>query len=188
MNQASGVIDLWANSGLYGTSYGNEYLINQGAINMMSGTSSTINFISLTNQAVLSVQHGTLQVQRHPFEPPVLWNPGCRDVQPGRLRQIQPGQRCASDRRASSDFERRLHPRRDEFLCGSILSFSVREFFKFHPSQSSARSRLGPRLWRHDLDIGAPTAHCDSILREPTLSSASMAHRGIRPSCLPPPI
>ena len=49
--------------GLYGTSYGNEYLINQGTINMMNGSSSAIDFSGLTNQAVLSVQHGTLQVQ-----------------------------------------------------------------------------------------------------------------------------
>jgi len=47
VNQASGVIDLWANSGLYGTGYGDEYLINQGTINMMNGNSSTIDFNNL---------------------------------------------------------------------------------------------------------------------------------------------
>ena len=57
------MIDLWNNSSLYGTSYGNEYLVNQGTINMMNGSSSAINFSGLTNQAVLSVQHGTLQIQ-----------------------------------------------------------------------------------------------------------------------------
>ena len=77
VNQASGVIDLWANSGLYGTSYGNEYLINQGTINMMNGSSSAIDFSGLTNQAVLSVQHGTLQVQGTRLN---LQSPGILDV------------------------------------------------------------------------------------------------------------
>jgi len=77
VNQASGVIDLWNNSSLYGTSYGDEYLINQGSINMMNGSSSTIDFSGLTNQAVFSVQHGTLQVQGTRLN---LQSPGILDV------------------------------------------------------------------------------------------------------------
>jgi hypothetical protein len=64
VNQPSGVIDLWNNSSLYGAAYGDEYLINQGAINLMSGSgTSVVNFNNLTNQAVFSAQHGTLQIQ-----------------------------------------------------------------------------------------------------------------------------
>jgi hypothetical protein len=62
INQGSGVIDLWGNSSLLGTSYGYEYLINQGIINMMTGSSSSIDFNNLTNQAKLAAQHGTLQI------------------------------------------------------------------------------------------------------------------------------
>jgi hypothetical protein len=58
------VIDLWNNSSLYGNAYGDEYLINQGTINLSSGSgTSVVNFNNLTNQAVLSAQHGTLQIQ-----------------------------------------------------------------------------------------------------------------------------
>ena len=63
VNLGTGMINLWNNANLYGQVYGSEYLINQGAINMMTGSSSSINFFNLTNQAVLSAQHGTLQIQ-----------------------------------------------------------------------------------------------------------------------------
>ena len=69
VNQGSGVIDLWNNSSLYGTSYGDEYLINQGTINMMNGSSSAINFNNLnlsagtiTTQPAVSAA-GILQVE-----------------------------------------------------------------------------------------------------------------------------
>jgi hypothetical protein len=64
VNLGTGVVDLWNNSSLHGTSYGGEYLINQGTINFSSGSgTSVINFNNLTNQAVFSAQHGTLQLQ-----------------------------------------------------------------------------------------------------------------------------
>lgn len=64
VNLAPGVIDLWNNSSLDGVRRGNEYLLNQGAINKMSGTAqSTIDFSFLDNEGTLEVQHGTLLLQ-----------------------------------------------------------------------------------------------------------------------------
>ena len=64
VNLASGVIGLWNNSSLDGAARGNEYLLNQGAINKMSGTAqSTIDFSFLYNAGILTAQHGTLLLQ-----------------------------------------------------------------------------------------------------------------------------
>jgi hypothetical protein len=64
VNLAPGVIGLWNNSSLYGLARGNEYLLNQGAINKMSGTAqSTIDFNFLDNEGTLASQHGTLLLQ-----------------------------------------------------------------------------------------------------------------------------
>jgi hypothetical protein len=57
-----GVIDLWNNANIFGQS-GNEYLVNQGTINLSSGTgTSAIGINNLTNSGTLSAQHGTLQL------------------------------------------------------------------------------------------------------------------------------
>jgi hypothetical protein len=64
VNLATGVIDLWNNSSLYGFTHGNEYLLNQGAINLMSGSAqSTIDFSFFDNAGTLSARHGTLLLQ-----------------------------------------------------------------------------------------------------------------------------
>ena len=64
VNLAPGVIGLWNNSSLDGAAGGNEYLLNQGAINKMSGTAqSTIDFSFFDNEGILTSQHGTLLLQ-----------------------------------------------------------------------------------------------------------------------------
>ena len=64
VNLPGGVIDLWGNSSLFGISRGNEYLINQGAINQMSGTAqSTVDFSFFDNEGTLTARHGTLLFQ-----------------------------------------------------------------------------------------------------------------------------
>ena len=64
VNLAPGVISLWNNSSLDGVGRGNEYLLNLGAINKMSGTAqSTIDFSFLDNEGTLQSQHGTLLLQ-----------------------------------------------------------------------------------------------------------------------------
>jgi hypothetical protein len=68
VNQSTGVINFWPNGGLYGTQYGNEYVINQGTINLMKTSSPgpglvTINVSCFTNQAVMSAQGGTIMLQ-----------------------------------------------------------------------------------------------------------------------------
>ena len=64
VNLAPGVIGLWNNSSLDGVARGNEYLLNQGAINKMSGTAqSTIDFSFFDNEGILTAQHGTLLLQ-----------------------------------------------------------------------------------------------------------------------------
>ena len=60
-NLATGVIGLWNNSSLYGMARGNEYLVNQGAITLMSGAAqSTIDFNYFNNEGTLAARHGTL--------------------------------------------------------------------------------------------------------------------------------
>ena len=64
VNEPGGVINLWNNSSLDGAARGNEYFINQGSVNKMSGTAqSTIDFSFLNNAGTLSSQHGTLLLQ-----------------------------------------------------------------------------------------------------------------------------
>jgi hypothetical protein len=63
VNLATGAINLWNNSSLYGLGRGDEYLFNQGAINLMSGAAqSTIDFNFLTNAGILAAYHGSLRV------------------------------------------------------------------------------------------------------------------------------
>ena len=62
VNLAGGTVNLWAGADINGNGYGGEYLINQGAVNLGSG-SSTINVANLTNTAALSAQHGILQLE-----------------------------------------------------------------------------------------------------------------------------
>jgi hypothetical protein len=62
VNLAGGTVNLWAGADITGNSYGGEYLNNQGAVNLGSG-SSTINVDNLTNSATLSAQHGIMQLE-----------------------------------------------------------------------------------------------------------------------------
>jgi hypothetical protein len=59
VNLPAGVIGLWNNSSFYGLACGNEYLLNQGAINLMSGTGqSTIDFNYLTHAGICPYSQG----------------------------------------------------------------------------------------------------------------------------------
>ena len=150
---------------------------------MMNGSSSAINFSGLTNQAVLSVQHGTLQIQSSHLN---LQSSETLDV--GMSSQADYGKlNLVSAVPLTGAFQVTLN---GGYMPVATNSFAVVSYPSLSGSFSSfilpnllPQSRLGPRLWRHHLDFGAPTAHCDTILREQMLSSASMAHRGIRPSC-----
>ncbi len=64
VNEAGGTIDLWAGADIAGTTFGGEYLINQGGISVFSTNStSTINVDNFTNSATLSAQHGIMQLE-----------------------------------------------------------------------------------------------------------------------------
>ena len=58
VNEAGGTIDLWAGADIAGTTFGGEYLINQGTINLGS-SSSTINVDNLTSQATIATLSGS---------------------------------------------------------------------------------------------------------------------------------